>query len=315
MRAAAVPPPAEDPSSPPTSQGREQTPVVLRALLAGLIDYAGLFPPASLDMLEVANRYGDYTSSDESWLLGRLVVPVARLAELGDVLRSHDHPPFLISALIGGDVDADARTIAGCNEQWAQCLKVDTCELRGTSPAQIAHAARALAGEYTVYVEVASSVDQAILLDVVAAEHVRAKIRTGGVTADAFPSPLEVARFLQRCAERTLAFKATAGLHHPIRGTYRLTYDSDAPRGVMFGFLNLFLAATLVRQRVEQDELVAILEETDPASFGIADHAISWRERALTETAIASARREFAVAFGSCSFREPVDDLFQLRLL
>lgn len=299
----------------PRSQGNERTPATLRALLAGLIDYAGLFPPASLDMPEVADRYADYTASDDAWMLGRLVVPVARLDELSEAVGSREDVAWRISALIGDDVDADARTIARWNERWSSRLRVDACELRGLSPARIAHAARALAGEYTVYVEVAPSADAAILLDVVAAEHVRAKIRTGGVTPEAFPSALDLARFLERCAERSLAFKATAGLHHPIRGTYRLTYADDAPRGMMFGFLSLFFASTLVRQRVERDELIALLEETDPASFVVADNTISWRGRVLTTTAIGKARRELAMAFGSCSFREPVDDLRQLGFL
>ena len=75
----------------------------------------------------------------------------------------------------------------------------------------------------------------------------RAKMRTGGVTAEAFPTAAQVLRFLRACTEARVPFKATAGLHHPLRAEYRLTYAPDSPRGTMFGFLNVFLTAVLLR--------------------------------------------------------------------
>ena len=57
----------------------------------------------------------------------------------------------------------------------------------------------------------------------------RAKVRTGGLTPEAFPAPADLARFLYRCAKARVPFKATAGLHHPIRSMQRCTYEPDSP--------------------------------------------------------------------------------------
>jgi len=139
-----------------------------------------------------------------------------------------------------------------------------------------------------------------------------AKIRTGGVTEEAIPSVESVASFLVACAERRIAFKATAGLHHPIRAVHALTYESNAPQAFMHGFLNVFLAAAFAwhgKQNVE-----AILGETDPSAFRFGD-AARWRDWSLTAEEVAIARSEFVHSFGSCSFEEPVDELRALRFL
>ena len=92
----------------------------------------------------------------------------------------------------------------------------------------------------------------------------RAKVRTGGVTRDAFPTTSDLIRFLRRCVRAGLPFKATAGLHHPLRAEYRLTYAPDSPAGVMFGFLNLFLATAFLRAGMEETEAARLLEERSP---------------------------------------------------
>ena len=53
----------------------------LRALLEEVIDYAGLFPPSQLSMQEAVVNYAAYRSGELGWMLGRFVVPTARLDE------------------------------------------------------------------------------------------------------------------------------------------------------------------------------------------------------------------------------------------
>jgi len=142
----------------------------------------------------------------------------------------------------------------------------------------------------------------------------RAKVRTGGVTADAFPSAKQLARFIKRCVERRVAFKATAGLHHPLRAEYRLTYDDGAQRATMFGFLNVFLAAALARAGSSEADLVPMLEERDPASVHFGEDVVEWRGKVIDAETLRLTRSRVAVSFGSCSFREPVDELAALRL-
>ena len=269
-------------------------------------------------MREVAANYASYRRSADAWALGRLIVPVARLAELADSVAMSDlpgHGGWRISALAGDDMERDAEQIARWNASTQGALVVDTVELRATTPGAIDRAAGAFREAHTVYVEIPHTDDPAHFVAAIARAGVRAKIRTGGVTTDAFPTSAQVVRFLQRCVEHDVAFKATAGLHHPLRDTYRLTYAPDAPRGEMFGFLNVFLAAAFARKGLPGTQLLQLIEERNPATLQFTRDAIRWRDEEVDAQRLADIRTSFAIAFGSCSFREPIDDLHQLGLL
>jgi hypothetical protein len=139
-----------------------------------------------------------------------------------------------------------------------------------------------------------------------------AKIRTGGVKPEAIPSPGDVAAFILACAERKLGFKATAGLHHPIRAQYKLTYDENAPTGVMHGFLNVLMASAFAWNG--ESNIEPILAETDITAFKFDDRA-HWREQSLSADQIRDTRRNFMHSIGSCSFDEPVRELQAVGLL
>jgi hypothetical protein len=136
-----------------------------------------------------------------------------------------------------------------------------------------------------------------------------AKIRTGGVTPDAFPSASDVIRFMRRCIEAGVRFKATAGLHHPLRAEYPLTYETSPPHGVMYGYLNVFLAAAAIAQGMSDDDARQLLEERDSTSIVATEAGVAWRGHMLTVEQLVRMRVRVAVSFGSCSFREPVDEL------
>jgi hypothetical protein len=252
----------------------------LRTLLASLIDYAGLFPPAALPMEQALRNYDHYRRGDFAWALGRFVVPAARLGEM-----PRDFP---VSVLV---------------TDLAAMPDRDTIEVKAASAEEVERIARA-AGSRTAYVEIAD----VALLDAIAANGLRAKIRTGGLTADAFPDAEAVARFVGECMRRRLPFKATAGLHHPLRCVKPLTYERDAPHGTMHGFVNLFLGAAL------PDRAAEILFDDDPRAFAFDDDGASWRGTRISNAELAS-MRECAISFGSCSFEEPIDDLKELGWL
>ncbi len=290
----------------------------LRAVLAEAIDYAGLFPPASLDMASVVANYRAYRRSADAWSLGRLVIPAARLEELAAegagawrddaAARPGDAVPWRISALIGVDVAAAAAQVARFNARHAAHAVVDSVETRAGSPEEIG----ALAGTFGAlehFVELPLDRELAPLLEALRACGARAKIRTGGVVASAIPPARDVARFLRACADAGVAFKATAGLHHPVRGEYRLTYDATSAQGTMYGYLNLFLAAAQAREGASVDTLQATLELQGPAGLEVSDAEIRWDGQHASTQSLAAARAAFALAFGSCSFREPLDDL------
>jgi hypothetical protein len=192
---------------------------------------------------------------------------------------------------------------------------VDAVELKAATPDEIAKALDAIPGNLTAYVELPLRSDWPRLLKVLRTRQARAKLRTGGLTPDSIPSVEDVARFLASCADAGVAFKATAGLHHPVRGDQRLTYEDDGPRATMHGFLNVFAAAGFAHRGAPAADLEAVLREERTTAFRFQDEALVVGERRLAAEDLASARADFAIGFGSCSFEEPVAGLRCLGML
>jgi hypothetical protein len=140
-------------------------------------------------------------------------------------------------------------------------------------------------------------------------------VRTGGVTAEAFPAASRLAEFASACADRALAFKATAGLHHPTHGCYALTYEPRSPSANMYGFLDLALVAALLRsERIGTAEAAELLSgDTGRVTFD--GEGVRWNGHAISTTEIRAMRSELFLSFGSCSFEEPVADLQNMGLL
>jgi hypothetical protein len=220
----------------------------LRVLLAGLIDYAGLFPPAALEMPAALANYAAYRKGEHAWMLGRFVVPAAR----------------------AGEVD---RT-------WP-ISKLQTTPRR-----------MEIAGDATYY-EIPVEEDPAHF----APDGVRAKIRLGGETV---PTAEAVAGFLRAAARAKVPFKATAGLHHPIRSADQ------------HGFVNLFLAAAVAWYG---EDPLPTLEERSAAAFHFGDDSVGWHAHSVAATELREVREQFAISFGSCSFEEPIQDLKELGWL
>jgi hypothetical protein len=286
----------------------------VRTLLDGIVDYAGLFPPAALDMPTAVRNYALYSKDTDAWMLGRFVVPIARLAELAAVMPVSPHRPWRLTALMGGDSEQDVRRVREFNASHRGRATVDVLEAKASSTEEIERIGAAVGGDFTTFVELPAAADLGQLLATIKRRGLCAKIRTGGVVADAFPSAALVARFIRACLRAGVPFKATAGLHHPVRASYRLTYDAAAPTGVMFGYLNVFLAAALMANGLSDEDAVRLLEERDADGFELRADSIGWRGHSLSGDAARRVREEVAVSFGSCSFREPVDELRALTL-
>lgn len=291
-----------------------------RALLAGLVDYAGLFPPAALSMDAAVAEYARWRRSPEAFMLGRFVAPAARLVELGraaDALLPTPAAgdPWRVSALLGVDVSAGVALVQSFNASHAGRAVVDTVELKAATPSQAEASLTALPPGLTAYVEVALDDTLAAMLAALKRRGARAKIRTGGVVPETIPEPRDVARFIAACAEDSVPFKATAGLHHPIRAEQALTYEAASPRAVMHGFLNVFAAAAFARTGADTSQLEAVLRETQASAFRFDASSLSWRDLRASVDALEAARRDFAASFGSCSFAEPVADLWALAVL
>jgi len=309
----------------------------VEVLLSRLIDYAGLFPPAGLGMLPAVTNYDSYLRSEYSWMLGRFIVPAGRLNEFDEALgqltaadstprnpthrRVRDEWGTLgVSALLGTDLAADIARIAEFNERTSNSANgrnavIESVEMKTESSAEIVRMAEIMPRELAAYFEIPLAGREGECIAAVAECGCRAKIRTGGETADKFPDSAQVIDFVRRCADAKVPFKATAGLHHPMRSVHRLTYQPDSPSAMMHGFLNLFLAAAFVRAGLETGASVELLEERSSASMQLDAEGVGWREHRLGWRELAQARQDFAVSFGSCSFTEPIDDLRSLGLL
>lgn len=286
----------------------------LFTLMSEAVDYAGLFPPAALDMRSAVDEYARHRTEPNAWMLGRFVLPAVRLDEWSAAAPAVvEGNPWPLSVLAGNFDPVLRDTIAAFNQRERGRAVIDTVETRATSPRELP--AASITSGVAIFVEVPISDDPAPLLDAIRDAGIRAKVRTGGTTPDAFPTAQQVARFIRRCVERDIVFKATAGLHHPLRAEYRLSYAPDAPQGTMFGFLNVLLATMIAREGGAQKDVTAALEERDPAAVVATDEAIVWRGRAFRIASLKAGRTRSMTGFGSCSFSEPVSDLKTLGML
>lgn len=289
------------------------------ALLSELIDYAGLFPPAGEDMTTAVQNYADYSRGPDRAALGKFIVPFARLEELEDAAadllpRTRSSQPWRISVLVADDVRHAAEAMGKFNTRHSASARrglatIEVVELKASTIEEIANQQQDLPRTFTSYFEIPLTGDVPSLVRAIREVSSRAKIRTGGITTEAFPSPQSIIDFMLACRAESVAFKATAGLHHPIRGEYRLTYEEGSANGMMYGYLNVFVAAALLAAGESEDVALAALQETNRTAFEFADDHLQWRDKQISAAQLAAVRRDNAISFGSCSFREPIDEL------
>jgi hypothetical protein len=308
----------------PRAEEEARKAVTLRTLLAHAIDYAGLFPPAQLDVAGAVAEYESYLASDDAWALGRFVLPAARLDDLlaaasdatTDPLGAQ-HAERQLSVVLGADLAADVervRLFSGDASDHAWWSGVDAVELRASTPEAIRDAMRRVPDGMERYVEIPIAADPTPLVRAIREAGAFAKVRTGGTTTDAFPASDHVVRFLVSCLREGVPFKATAGLHHPLRGEYPLTYEPGSACGRMYGFLNVFLATAFLAAGLGEADACQLLEESDPNAVSFSRTGAVWRGNRLPVDRLAESRRVLT-SFGSCSFREPIDDLTALGWL
>jgi hypothetical protein len=288
----------------------------LAPLVDGLVDYAGLFPPASLPMDEAVARYASYRGGFDREMLGRFVVPAASLDALASARHGitrgvSDVGPWPLAVLASA---ADAQVLAAFDAVHGATMRVDAIEAKADDPMTIAALASTYP-EHPVYVEIASASDPEPLIRVLAEQKLRAKLRMGGVVPEAIPAPEQVMRFLVACVTHGVPFKATAGLHHPLRGEFPLTYQPNCASGTMYGFLNVYLTALFLYAGYSADAARPMLEERDPESICMIGDDLIWRGLRLDAATVREARLTFAGSFGSCSFEEPSRELSQIILL
>jgi len=288
----------------------------LRVLLTEIIDYAGLFPPSQVSMAVAVRNFATYLKGKDSWMLGRFIVPVGRLDEFSAAAEKHLNGKRLwrLSVLADEDLPETLTEVARFNGRYEGRAIIDALEIKVSEAAEITAGAKLLPPDLMAYFEIPPNDILADFITALAITHQRAKIRTGGLTADAFPSTDAVIKFMRICIAANVPFKATAGLHHPLRCNKPLTYETNAPTGIMHGFLNLFLSACFLRQDLNNSSVHRLMNEIEPAVFEFDDDQIKWADHRIPLHIIELARKKNAISFGSCSFVEPVEDLISLNI-
>ncbi len=311
-------------------------PSTLTALLHRSLDFAGLFPPASLAVPEALRLFHHEQAATSVGMLSRFVCPVPRLEEVA--AANAGAQPLVISALPRGgrnageslaNLETDFSAIRRLAQLHATDLTIDTVELRPPADALPAPALRkwlgaiqALLGRHAggirqVFVELAPSPALASQLELLAEHATRPagpepstigyKLRTGGSDTAAAPSSAQTAAALAAACALGLPMKCTGGLHHPLRS------DSPAGATVQHGFVNLLVAGAVASAGpVEPGVLESVLEETDPAAFSFSSRALAWRGREVTTAAVTTARRRLLLSLGSCYAEQPRLELQQL---
>jgi hypothetical protein len=323
-------------------------PPSLRTLLDGILDYAGVRPPAALTLAQALHNYADYRDTPEAWMLSRFVLPVHQLDDLTDH-RSlfSEGPPYRFSVLgTGGPgpeafLDAFARDLTVIDRfdaAYGGRSQVDVMTVllpdklvggdRAALDAFFAEVDRRLVQTGTakldLFFEVPMRPSAAKGLPALCAalsEHnsrqaVPARsemgllLHCGGREPSDVPSVEHVAALITACYRAGVAFRATAGLHSPIRH-----YD-DGLDTEMHGFLNLFAAAVLAAEhQLPAEHVATILREDTANNFRFEKEGLSWRNLNVSLDGIRHARDHLALSFGSCSYEDPVDNLRDLDLL
>lgn len=306
----------------------------LYTLLSQVIDYAGLFPPADLALEPAMQNFIRYQTWPEKWMLSRFILPAVKLDALAKLIEAglawEGELGFSVlgradPAMFRAGVAQDVEAVKGFRARFGERARLDVYETRfiavtrkETAEGMLAEVLPILTGAGLIpFFEApfgagwearAEALIQA-LAEKPAEAWAGFKLRTGGVTASAFPSPEQVAWAVCLCRDLGVPMKCTAGLHHPVR-SFRPEVGTK-----MHGFLNVFVAGVLAwATGLDQAGVSAILEEEDSAGFEFTATEVGWRGQRVSVAEVEKVRREGILSFGSCSFEEPKEDLERLGL-
>ncbi|WP_422772159.1 hypothetical protein ACN28C_03420 [Plantactinospora sp. WMMC1484] len=272
-------------------------------LFAGLVDDAAVFPPGSATLPDAVAAHRRHRRAWYAPLVGPLLLPASALSELSALLDDGER----IEVGVIGDVPVpELYPLCGRTDPRIRIRQVEMAVAkRGEDPLP---GLAALAGlparldDADVYAEIPLTWGLLGALDRLAEERaagrrIAAKFRTGGLAAELFPTPVELAAVIGACRDRELPFKLTAGLHHAIR-------HIDPETGFTHhGFVNVLAAAAVACSGAEVTGVAEVLASTDPVP--LVEAARSRRDE----------RRPLWIGFGSCSVMEPLIDLVRLGLV
>ncbi|GGM30373.1 hypothetical protein GCM10012279_56630 [Micromonospora yangpuensis] len=268
-------------------------------LLTGLVDDAAVFPPGSAALPDAVRAHRAHRTAWYADLVGPLLVPASALPALAGLL---DDTPIEVGVIGDLPIDQLDRALAEADRRIVVRQVEAAVGKRGEDPAPGLAALLARADGIDRYAEIPLTFGLMAALDTLATarqagQPVAAKFRTGGLAAELFPRPAELAAVICACRDRDLPFKLTAGLHHAVR-------HLDPETGFTHhGFGNVLAAVLVAADGETVDTVAARLASTDPLPVA---------ERVRADLA---GDRPWWVGFGSCSVSEPLTDLIRLGLV
>lgn len=322
----------------------------VRAFFKKIIDYAGLFPPANLSLDTSLHKYRDYRNSEHDWMLSRYIIPASRLEEL----KAYDEklfgqaPPYDFSVL-GAGTETAASYFENLERMVEQIRKFHSVhgshvtsrilEVKLPREVVLSHDKDLLmevfeetmarlndtdeappAVFFEAYLEESWKKDIQHVLKMIhrynsgqpeeSATALGFKLRCGGTEASMFPTVEQLTYILNLVKDNRVPLKCTAGLHHPVR------HYADSVKTKMHGFLNVFGGAMLhYEHNLSENELLQIIREEDHDHFSFTEDAFEWKDKAISVDRIQELRQHALISFGSCSFKEPREDLQEWGLL
>jgi hypothetical protein len=273
---------------------------LIPVLFTRLVDDAAVFPPGNAALADAVVAHREYRAAWYAALVGPLLVPASDLRELTRLTADGD--PIATGVIADVPLDRLSAALTAAGPTVAVTQVEAAVAKRGEDPQPGITHLLALGFEGELFAEVPLAWGLLAALDRLAGARtdgvrVAAKFRTGGLAAELFPTPVELAAVICACRDRDLPFKLTAGLHHALRHT-------DPETGFTHhGFLNILVATAAAIDGAEVADVAELLAATDPVPLIEPARARRDSERALW------------VGFGSCSMLDPLTDLIRLGLV
>jgi hypothetical protein len=272
-------------------------------LFTRLMDDAAVFPPGNASLAEAVIAHRAHRAAWYADLVGPLLVPASQVGAAPGLLAAGER--LVVGLVADTGLEGLRRALAAATGRLEIAQVEGAVAKRGEDPQPGLRRLLALLGEMpamTGYAETPLTWGLLGALDAIAEARaagvlVAPKFRTGGLAAELFPTPVELAAVICACRDRELPFKLTAGLHHAVR------YTDPETGFVHHGFLNVLAAALAAASGGEVAEVAELLAATDPVSIIEPIRSRRGQERPLW------------IGFGSCSIVEPVADLGQLGLI
>ncbi len=297
----------------------------LKIFLNKLIDYAGLFPPANLNLNKALKKYREYIECDDSWIMSQFVIHLNDLENISkDDMEIFNDNFQLDFSVLSENLENDIEKLNQFKNQFSNKVKFSGLEtlicqsddlynlltstnitiqnnnLKLSSFFELSYDKNWLKGMF-IAVKTISKFNK------LNKTNFGFKLRCGGIKANMFPDSNLVSNTILNCIKDNVPMKFTAGLHHPFR------HFDDNINTKIYGFFNIFIGAMLAQKyKFKCSQLNQILLDENEYSFIFYEDKIKWKNFHITNDEIKQFRKSQFISFGSCSFDEPREDLIKL---